>query len=116
MSGELRALSKAISFGFGFAEGLLLIAYSSLLFVQFSAACAFTREMIKKRKRQLGFTLIELIVATAIMSILAGMAVPLARVTIKREGAPPDKPELPLGHQTRYKEQIWPKKSRSSSS
>jgi general secretion pathway protein G len=85
LSGELRALSKAISFGFGFAEGLLLIAYSSLLFVQFSAACAFTREMIKKRKRQLGFTLIELIVATAIMSILAGMAVPLARVTIKRE-------------------------------
>ena len=41
--------------------------------------------MIRKRKLQCGFTLIELIVATAIMAILAGMAVPLARVTIKRE-------------------------------
>jgi general secretion pathway protein G len=32
-----------------------------------------------------GFTLIELIVATAILSILATMALPLARMTIKRE-------------------------------
>lgn len=32
-----------------------------------------------------GFTLMELIVATAIMVILTGMAVPLARITIKRE-------------------------------
>jgi general secretion pathway protein G len=32
-----------------------------------------------------GFTLIELIVATAIMVILTTMALPLARVTIKRE-------------------------------
>jgi len=40
---------------------------------------------MQKRKPQVGFTIIELIVATAIMSILAGMAVPLARVTIKRE-------------------------------
>src|SRR5438874_8310628 len=32
-----------------------------------------------------GFTLIELIVATAILVILTGMALPLARVTIKRE-------------------------------
>src|SRR5690348_2644603 len=32
-----------------------------------------------------GFTLIELIVATAILVILTGLAVPLARVTIKRE-------------------------------
>jgi general secretion pathway protein G len=32
-----------------------------------------------------GFTLIELIVATTILAILCGMAVPLARVTIKRE-------------------------------
>jgi general secretion pathway protein G len=32
-----------------------------------------------------GFTLLELIVATAIMVVLTGMAVPLARVTIKRE-------------------------------
>jgi len=32
-----------------------------------------------------GFTLVELIVATAILIILTGMAVPMARVTIKRE-------------------------------
>ncbi len=32
-----------------------------------------------------GFTLIELIVATAILVILTGMALPLARLTIKRE-------------------------------
>src|SRR5260221_11665835 len=33
----------------------------------------------------LGFTLVELIVATAILVILTGLAVPLARVAIKRE-------------------------------
>lgn len=32
-----------------------------------------------------GLTLIELIVATTILLILSGMAVPMARVTIKRE-------------------------------
>src|SRR5579862_4016610 len=32
-----------------------------------------------------GFTLIELIVATAILVILTGLAVPMARVAIKRE-------------------------------
>jgi len=37
------------------------------------------------RRCQRGFTLIELIVATAILVILTGMAVPLARVTLKRE-------------------------------
>jgi len=37
------------------------------------------------RRRASGFTLIELIVATTIMAILTGMAVPLARITIKRE-------------------------------
>ena len=36
-------------------------------------------------RRQAGFTLIELIVATAIMVILTAMALPLARVSIKRE-------------------------------
>ena len=36
-------------------------------------------------KNQRGFTLVELIVATAIMAILAGMAVPMWRVSIKRE-------------------------------
>ena len=35
-------------------------------------------------RKQHGLTLIELIVATAILLILSGMAVPLARVTIKR--------------------------------
>jgi general secretion pathway protein G len=35
--------------------------------------------------RQAGFTLIELIVATAIMVILTSMALPLARISIKRE-------------------------------
>jgi general secretion pathway protein G len=35
--------------------------------------------------RALGFTLIELIVATAILVILTGLALPMARVVIKRE-------------------------------
>jgi len=39
----------------------------------------------KFARRQRGFTLIELIVATTILLILTGMAVPLARVVIKRE-------------------------------
>ncbi len=37
------------------------------------------------RRRAGGFTLVELIVATAILIILTGMVIPLARVTIKRE-------------------------------
>jgi len=37
------------------------------------------------RSKVRGFTLVELIVATTIMVILTGMALPLARVTIKRE-------------------------------
>jgi len=45
---------------------------------------------INKRKaisllHQRGFTLIELIVATAILMILTGLAIPLVRVTIQRE-------------------------------
>jgi general secretion pathway protein G len=43
----------------------------------------------KKTKRRItatgGFTLIELIVATALLVILTSLAIPLARVTIKRE-------------------------------
>ncbi|MCU1270397.1 MAG: ral secretion pathway protein [Acidobacteriaceae bacterium] len=35
--------------------------------------------------KQRGLTLIELIIATTILLILSGMAVPLARVTIKRQ-------------------------------
>ncbi len=40
-----------------------------------------------RRQTQLkrGFTLVELIVATAILLILTGLAIPTARVTIKRE-------------------------------
>ena len=37
------------------------------------------------RRKAGGFTLIELIVATTILIILTGMAVPLAQVSIKRE-------------------------------
>src|SRR5580704_18559555 len=38
-----------------------------------------------QQTRLRGFTLIELIVATAILVILTGLAIPLVRVTIKRE-------------------------------
>ncbi len=37
------------------------------------------------RRRQSGMTLVELIVATAILSVLTTMAIPLARVTIERQ-------------------------------
>jgi general secretion pathway protein G len=37
------------------------------------------------QKQQRGFTLIELIVATTILLVLTGMAIPMARVTIKRD-------------------------------
>jgi len=39
----------------------------------------------KRLQRSRGFTLIELIVATTILIILTGMAVPLVRLTVKRE-------------------------------
>jgi general secretion pathway protein G len=39
---------------------------------------------INSKRHSRGFTLIELIVATAILVILTGLAVPMARVTIKR--------------------------------
>jgi general secretion pathway protein G len=38
-----------------------------------------------RRTKQLGFTLVELIVATTILLILSGLIVPVARVQIKRE-------------------------------
>jgi general secretion pathway protein G len=40
---------------------------------------------MRKKDAQRGFTLIELIVATSILLILSTMALPMARVTIKRE-------------------------------
>jgi len=40
---------------------------------------------VPRRRPASGFTLIELIVATAILVILTSMALPLARVTIRRE-------------------------------
>lgn len=45
---------------------------------------AFPIQMVQCRPKTRGFTLIELIVATAILVILTGMAIPMARVTIKR--------------------------------
>jgi general secretion pathway protein G len=39
----------------------------------------------QRKRRSKGFTLIELIIATAILMILSTMAVPLARLSIKRE-------------------------------
>ncbi len=40
---------------------------------------------VSNRKAARGFTLIELVVATAILVILTSLAIPMARVTIKRE-------------------------------
>jgi len=40
---------------------------------------------MKCKEKTRGFTLIELIVATAILVILTGLAVPMARISIKRE-------------------------------
>jgi general secretion pathway protein G len=41
--------------------------------------------MTSSGRTESGFTLIELIVATTILIILTGMAIPMARITIKRE-------------------------------
>jgi general secretion pathway protein G len=53
--------------------------------MQFSSSKPFLIKMVQPRRKTRGFTLIELIVATSILVILTGMAIPLARVTIKRE-------------------------------
>ena len=52
--------------------------------MQFFRSKAFPEKMAQPRLGTRGFTLIELIVATAILVILTGMAIPMARVTIKR--------------------------------
>src|SRR5207302_402506 len=44
-----------------------------------------TSQMPISRMRTRGFTLIEMIAAITILMILTGMAIPLTRVTIKRE-------------------------------
>lgn len=53
--------------------------------MQFSPSKPFFIKMAQPCHKPRGFTLIELIVATSILLILTGMAIPLARVTIKRE-------------------------------
>jgi general secretion pathway protein G len=45
----------------------------------------YRRGRVERGSSERGFTLIELIVATMILSILTMMAIPLARVTIQRE-------------------------------
>ena len=52
--------------------------------MQFSASKSFPERAMHNSR---GFTLIELIVATTILIILSGMAVPMARVTIERKGS-----------------------------
>lgn len=54
-------------------------------YAQNSPLQPFLNQDMSNRKKQAGLTLIELIVATTILLILSGMAVPLARVTIKRQ-------------------------------
>ena len=51
--------------------------------MQFSRSNAFSDRMFLKKQR--GFTLVELIVATAILAILTTLALPLWRVTVKRD-------------------------------
>src|SRR6266567_6767970 len=53
--------------------------------MQLAAREAFPLKMIHRRTEQLGFTLVELIVATTILLILSGLIIPVARVQIKRE-------------------------------
>jgi general secretion pathway protein G len=52
---------------------------------QLTSGPAFPNRMLRKAHKQSGFTLVELIIATAILAILTGLAIPLAKVTIKRE-------------------------------
>lgn len=42
-------------------------------------------EAARDTRRQRGFTLIELIVATTILIVLTGMAIPLVRISVQRE-------------------------------
>jgi general secretion pathway protein G len=53
--------------------------------MQIPGCRSFLGEKVSNSRKQSGFTLIELIVATTILAILAGLAIPMARVTIKRD-------------------------------
>ena len=58
------------------------------VFSPIKSAHIYRRRVVTARPRQrgsLGMTIIELIVAITILSILTGMAVPLAKLNIKRE-------------------------------
>jgi general secretion pathway protein G len=53
--------------------------------MQIAPSNTFPLRMTSSERTESGFTLIELIVATTILIILTGMAIPMARITIKRE-------------------------------
>src|SRR5690348_5943546 len=53
--------------------------------MQFPASKPFLGEMIRKSRKARGFTLVELIVATTILMILVGMAIPSTRFVVKRK-------------------------------
>lgn len=53
--------------------------------VQMDASKTFSKHVTRQYNSSLGFTLIELIAAVTILLILSGMAIPMARITIKRE-------------------------------
>ena len=53
--------------------------------MQISPSKPFFKEMIQKLRKQRGFTLVELIVATTILMILVGMAIPSTRFVVKRK-------------------------------
>jgi general secretion pathway protein G len=55
---------------------------NSMAFLKPSPHC---RNRLSHTKPARGFTLVELIVATAILAVLTGLAIPLARVKIKRQ-------------------------------
>jgi general secretion pathway protein G len=55
--------------------------------MQIAVSKAFPQYTMRKTapRTMRGFTLVELIIATAILAILTGLAIPMAKVTIKRE-------------------------------
>src|SRR5262249_44265798 len=53
--------------------------------MQFTLLVAFYKRMTFNPRTQSGFTLFDLIVASSIPAILTGLAIPAAKITIKRE-------------------------------